>query len=434
VLLDCGATLNFINDLFVRQLDLETSPCPLVHVTLADGQVLSHSNRQVTLSYPVASVPYKDTFLVAPIGSHSLILGMPFLECTNPRIDWASKTIFAPAPSPVPAPRPALAPAPTPRPTPVPVPAPAPRPHPVPAPAPRPAPAPVPTPAKPHTRRPTPPPLSVPTQCCVENKPSDRPTIGLTTRIYPGDQVFLAIYYPESNTLSTPLSTPDDPAPVPVEISPEYSDFADVFSKANANKLPPHRQHLDHSIPLKEGAKLQFGPIYNLSEVELEILKEYIETNLRKGLIRESSSPFGAPVLFVKKFHGRGLYLCVYYQSLNRLIVKNRYPLPLISELLDRIKRSKFFTRIDLRAAYNLIRIAMGDEWKTAFRTYYDQFEYLVMPFSLINASATFQSYINAALHKYLDKFCIAYLDDILIYSDTLEEHHQHVRQVLEKL
>ena len=191
---------------------------------------------------------------------------------------------------------------------------------------------------------------------------------------------------------------------------------------------------MDHSIPLEEGSKPQFGPIYNLSETELQVLKEYIETNLEKGFIRPSSSPFGAPVLFVKKPHGRGLRLVVDYCTLNRLTVKNRCPLPLISEILDRLRKAKRFTKIDLRAAYNLIRIALGQEWKTAFRTRYWHFQYLVMPFGLTNAPATFQSYINAALREYLDEFCTAYLDDILIYSDSPEDHTRHVRLVLQKL
>ena len=261
--------------------------------------------------------------------------------------------------------------------------------------------------------------------------------MSLTTKIYPGDQVFLAIYYPETHSLSTTLSEselPDSEPKPPVTLPPEYSDFADVFSEHNADKLPPNRGHLDHSIPLEEGAKPQFGPIYNLSEVELEVLKEYIETHLAKGFIRPSTSPFGAPVLFVKKPHGRGLRLVVDYRALNRYTIKNRYPLPLISEIFDRLKRAMRYTKIDLRAAYNLLRIALGEEWKTAFRTRYGHFEYLVMPFGLTNAPATFQSYINSALREYLDVFCIAYLDDILIYSNSPEEHTRHVRLVLQKL
>ena len=124
----------------------------------------------------------------------------------------------------------------------------------------------------------------------------------------------------------------------PVELPPEYSDFADVFSEDNADKLSTHRSHLDHSIPLEEGAKSQFGPIYNLSEVKLEVLKEYIEKHLANEFIRPFTSPFGAPVLFVKKPHGRGLRLIVDYRALSRLTIKNHYSLPLISEILDRLK------------------------------------------------------------------------------------------------
>jgi hypothetical protein len=138
--------------------------------------------------------------------------------------------------------------------------------------------------------------------------------------------------------------------------------------------------------------------------------------------------------LFVKKSHGCGLRLCVDYRVLNYSTVKNRYPLPLISELPDRLKHALRYTKIDLRAAYNLLRIALSEEWKTAFRTRYGHFEYLTIPFGLTNAPATFQSYINSALREYLDDFCVAYLDNILIYSKSMEEHVKHVRKVLEKL
>ena len=154
----------------------------------------------------------------------------------------------------------------------------------------------------------------------------------MTTRIYPGDQVFLAFYHTETQQLSSAETTPATAEP---EIPPEYRDLAPLFSKKEADRLPPHRGHLDHSIPLEKGAKPQFGPIYNLSETELKALKEYIEMNLVKGFIRPTSSPLGAPILFVKKPHGRGLRLCVDYRALNRLTIKNRYPLPLIPELLD---------------------------------------------------------------------------------------------------
>jgi hypothetical protein len=262
----------------------------------------------------------------------------------------------------------------------------------------------------------------------------------MTTRIYPSDQVFPAIYHFDSHTLSTTNVTQEEPdsyvsADVCLDDIPsEYRDLAAVFSKANADKLPPHRVHLDHSIPLEPGSKPHSRPTYSLSEVELEVLHEYLNTNLAKRFIRELSSPYGAPVLFVKKAHSHGLRLCVDYRVLNRSTIKNRYLLPLISEVLDRLKNAPRYTQIDLRAAYNLLRIALGEEWKTAFRTRYGHFEYLVMPFGLTNAPATFQSYINSALREYLDDFCVVYLDDILIYSKSMEEHVKHVRKVLKKL
>jgi hypothetical protein len=170
-----------------------------------------------------------------------------------------------------------------------------------------------------------------------------------------------------------------------------------------------------------------------MSRAELEALKKYLEENLNKNFIRHSSSPAGAPVLFVKKADG-SLRLCVDYRGLNEITVKNRYPLPLIQETLTRLSKAKWFTKLDLRGAYNLVRIAEGEEWKTAFRTRYGHFEYNVMPFGLTNAPASFQHFINDTLRDFLDVFCTAYLDDILIYSDSLAEHQIHVRQVLKKL
>ena len=158
---------------------------------------------------------------------------------------------------------------------------------------------------------------------------------------------------------------------------------------------------------MKDGAKPVYGPIYNLSELELKVLKTYLAEKMKAGFIRPSTSPFGSPVLFVKKADG-SLRLCVDYRALNRVTVKNRYPLPLMTEIMDRLKGATEFTRLDIRDAFNRMRIAEGDEAKTAFLTRYRHYEYLVMPFGLCNAPATFQAYINNALRNYLDKFCIA--------------------------
>ena len=200
------------------------------------------------------------------------------------------------------------------------------------------------------------------------------------------------------------------------------------------SKLPKHTEINDHAIELVDGQQPSYGPIYSLGPVELETLKAYIETNLANGFMRPSKSPAGAPILFDRKSDGF-LRLCVDYRGLNNLTIKNRYPLPLIGESLDRLGRAKRFTQLDLTSAYHQMRIREGDEWKTAFRTRYGHFEYQVMLFGLTNAPASFQGYINKILAEKLDIFVIVYLDDILIYTeDDGDGHVAAVRWVLEQL
>ena len=152
-----------------------------------------------------------------------------------------------------------------------------------------------------------------------------------------------------------------------MEIPAIYAEYLDVFAKKGTDHLPPHRD-IDLAIDIKPGAQLPHGRIYNLSENELSTLKAYIETNLDKGFIQRSSSPAAAPILLAKK-KGGGLRLCVDYRALNSIVVKNRYPLPLISEIIERVRDARIFTKLDLRDAYYLIRVREGDEYKTAFRT-----------------------------------------------------------------
>lgn len=209
-------------------------------------------------------------------------------------------------------------------------------------------------------------------------------------------------------------------------------EFADVFEKKDVPSLPEHRPY-DLNIELLPNSKPTWGTIYNMSSDELAALKEYIDENLASGFIRPSKSPYGAPVLVVKKKDG-SLRFCIDYRQLNKQTVKDRYPLPLISELLDRIRQRKLFSKIDLRGAYNLIRIKKGHEWMTAFRTRYGHFEYCVMPFGLANAPSVFQRMMNAIFHDFLDDFMVVYLDDILIFSDNVEQHNQHLRKVLQRL
>lgn len=237
-----------------------------------------------------------------------------------------------------------------------------------------------------------------------------------------------------SQQLSTPNSTSEKTSTDPVThtIPDKYKDFEIVFSKQEADRLPPHRPY-DHTIPLIPSAEVSFGPLYNLSKIELDTLYEYIQENLAKGFIERSESPAGAPVFFVKKKDGT-LRPVVDYRNLNKITIPNRCPLPLISETLDRLHTGTIFTKLDMRGAYNLLRIAKGDEWKTAFRTRYGLFNYKVMSFGLCNAPASFQTFVNDTLREFLDSFVVVYIDDILIFSSTPEEHTHHVRRVLQKL
>lgn len=211
-----------------------------------------------------------------------------------------------------------------------------------------------------------------------------------------------------------------------------YQEFLYVFDKKAANTLPPHRES-DHKIELLPGKSPPAGPLYNMSVDELKVLKKWLEENLAKGFIRSSKSPAASPVLFAKK-PGGGLRLCVDYRGLNAITIKNRYPLPLVQETLSRLAQAKYYTTLDINSAFNRIRIAEGHEWMSAFNTRLGLYESLVMPFGMTNAPATFQAYINKTLHPWLDVFCTAYIDDVLIYSNTLEEHRQHVKTVLQAL
>ena len=216
---------------------------------------------------------------------------------------------------------------------------------------------------------------------------------------------------------------------VPERIRERYADF---FNLDKAEQ-PSNRLTMDHAIELKPNTEPPYMRTYNMSPAELKALDEYINDALAKGRIRESTSSAGAPVLFIPRKSGE-LRLCVDYRGLNAITVKNRYPLPLVDEMLDRLNGSSVFSKIDLRNAYHRIRIKEGDEWKTAFRTHYGHYEYLVMPFGLTNAPATFQFYISKTLRGLIDDFCIVYLDDILVFSKSEEEHYEHLRLVIERL
>ena len=224
----------------------------------------------------------------------------------------------------------------------------------------------------------------------------------------------------------------EDGGDIKLSLLPEYKDYADIFSSEMAKSLPKHSEH-DHRIEFQEGKIPLSGPIYPLSRRELDVLYEYINEMENSGKIRRSSSPAGAPILFVPKPDG-SLRLCIDYRGLYKITIKNKYPLPLINELRDRLGKATVFTKLDLKNGYYLVRMAPGEEWKTAFKSRYVLYEYTVMPFGLCNAPSTFQSMINHFFRDMLDAGVIAYMNDILIYSETIEEQVSLVRQVMERL
>ncbi|KAK3512201.1 hypothetical protein QTP70_000471 [Hemibagrus guttatus] len=212
----------------------------------------------------------------------------------------------------------------------------------------------------------------------------------------------------------------------------QYMDFHMVFSEERAARLP-HHQVWDCAIDLLPNASPPKGRIYPLSLPESKAMEEYIESSLAAGHIRPSTSPAAAGFFFVGKKDG-GLRPCIDYRGLNAVTIRYPYPLPLVPAALEQLRGARVFTKLDLRSAYNLVRIREGDEWKTAFHTTHGHCEYCVMPFGLTNAPAVFQALINEVFRDLLGRSVIAYIDDILVYSASMEEHVIQVREVLARL
>ena len=407
-LIDCGSSDCLVSSDFVSKNNIKTTNIPPIPLTLIDGSTNSYITQSVEL--PVVfpcNTAQTLTFYVTPLDRTSdVVLGLNWLTRYNPLVDWEQRSIAFrdPATSSTCHPSPSF---------------PSSEPPSVlassanlPSRSPRDAP-------HPTTKAP---------RISFVNAEAFSRACKL-----PGSETFRAfVDGPEVRARASATSV--DSVPPPLENVPkEYLEFADVFSESKANTLAPHRPY-DLRINLEEGAPLPaLGPIYSLSTVELQALREFLDEHLRHGFIRPARSPIGAPVLFVKKKDG-SLRLCVDFRGLNRITKKDKYPLPLISDLLDAPRKARIYSKIDLKHAYHLVRIAEGDEWKTAFRTRYGSYEWLVMPFGLSNAPSAFQRFMNDIFSDMLDVSVVVYLDDILVYSDDMSQHKEHVREVLRRL
>ncbi|GKC94613.1 putative reverse transcriptase domain-containing protein [Tanacetum coccineum] len=216
-----------------------------------------------------------------------------------------------------------------------------------------------------------------------------------------------------------------------LEDIPAVREFLEVFPE-DLPSLPPVRQ-VEFQIDLIPGAAPVARAPYRLAHSKMQELSDQLQGLADRGFIRPSTSPWGVPVLFVKKKDG-SFRMCIDYQELNKLTVKNRYLLPRIDDLFDQLQGSSVYSKIDLRLGYHQLRVRDEDIPKTAFRTRYKHYEFQVMPFGLANAHDVFMDLMNRVCKPYLDKFVIVFIDDILIYSHNKEEHTNHLRIILELL
>ncbi len=391
-LVDSGASGNFVSDSFITKHRLETSLLKdTCSVTLADGSQ-KRTNRALTdAPLTLSTHACALTLIALPLAGYDIILGMPWLEEENPIIDWKNKSLTFQSEDR----------------------------------------------SKKH----------VLTSEMSIHLLSDTE---LHRDYRRGQLEEILVVYPEVSDLNgaseaghtvtglnavAPTSSggrADEQLEAEELRKRTLAEYRDVFPEKLPATLPPSRE-VDHRIELVPGSTPPSRPTYRMGPTELDELKKQLEELIESGFIQPSKSPYGAPILFVKKKDG-SMRMCVDYRALNGITVKNSYPLPRVDELFDRLQGSKVFSKIDLRSGYHQIRIHSEDVPKTAFRTRYGHYEFLVLPFGLTNAPATFMHLMHQIFRPLLDSCVLVFLDDILIYSKNITEHEQHVRRVLELL
>lgn len=398
ILLDSGATTQFVSSTFVSKGQLRTSTLPDPDtILLADGSMQTTSTIVKSAAIRIGSYADEIDFVSLPLGpSYDAILGMPWLTKYNPSIDWenniisfiddemVSHQLIAEISS-----------------------------------------------------------LSIDSQDNVKSKLNaisikqmkkqrrkERFESGFF--VYPQESPGISVLQLNSisgNSSVVSNRSEDELNRISAKVIAEYRD---VFPDELPPGLPPSRE-VDFKIETIPGSTPPSLPNRPQSGKELAELKSQLTELTKLGFIQPSKSPYGAPILFVKKKDGT-MRMCIDYRALNNITIKNSYALPRVDELFDRLQGAKYFSKIDLRSGYHQIRIASEDVSKTAFRTRYGHFEFLVLPFGLTNAPATFMHLMHQTFRAHLDDFVIVFLDDILIYSKSLHEHERHVSKVLEIL
>ncbi len=374
-LVDCGASQDFVSRDFVRQHGLQLTGNPAdCEVRLPNGEMVSCGER-CKVSLRLQGYRVQRECLVADLPGHQVILGMPWLVEANPSLDFRRRTVTV----------------------------------------------------RQQGR----------TFQLFSRPDYQQPaSLLLLTAKQLQKQLRRDQVDRVELVLLSPLN-PDGPIELPADTPEPIRQLLQrfgvrVFPQDLPKGVPPDRG-FPHRIELEPGQQPPSRQPYRLSPKELDELRGQLKDLIDHDFIQPSTSPYGAPVIFVQKKDG-SQRMCIDYRALNKITIKNRHPLPRIDELLDRIFGAKWFTKIDLRSGYFQVPMALEDIPKTAFRTRYGHFEFRVMPFGLTNAPATFQAMMNSVLDGLVDKCVVNLLDDILIYSNTLEEHVQHLEAVLQRL
>ena len=451
-LVDSGATGNFVNAAFVQQHRLSTVPLVVSDIVqLADGSQYAAGSYASSVAMSLGSYTDRVDLVSLPLEGYDVILGMAWLHQYNPAIDWRRRSIVlidSLQRSHVLSPSTCALPESIAKPVVKPVAAVS-----VPSEVPRSSTSRLnlvtSKQLKQHIRRGQVEQVVVVrydpgTDTYGANLEASRPAVndvvGSVSSLASSSSCKSSSLSSLQSALASVVSNLKSVSAGAVPLSNEHlaawatirKSYADVFPEELPAGLPPSRE-VDHKIELVPGSVPPSRPTFRLSSTELEELKKQLDELLTSGFIQHSKSPYGAPILFVKKKDGT-MRMCVDYRALNNVTIKNSYPLPRVDELFDRLQGAKYFSKIDLRSGYHQIRIDPQDVPKTAFRTRYGHFEFLVLPFGLTNAPATFMHLMHQSFRDLLDHFVLVFLDDILIYSKTKEEHEKHVRAVLDIL
>lgn len=399
-LLDSGCTSSIIDEEFVRKHKLPTwpldKPIPAIN---ADGtkNAAGSITRVTELRVSIGDHTEKIMFAIVRLDGHDLYLGFSWLNLHNPEIDWTHRTIHFTR---------------------------------------------CPRSCNYHTRTINPEDDEDELEREKDRREQEESREELPEKesdeLKAGDRLFL--FNNESYTRSVKQQDEDIESrtsfakELAASLPKEIRDYWAVFGEPGYNERLPERRPWDHTIELTPGFSPTKAKLYPVPKSQQQELNDFLEENLRNGQIRESKSPMSSPFFFIKKADG-SLRPVQDYRKLNEMTIKNRYPLPLIGELLDKLQDAEFFSKVDIRWGFTNVRIKEGDEWKAAFLTNRGLFEPLVMFFGMCNAPATFQKMMNDIFKELIEKGkIIVYMDDILIFTKTEAEHWEVVREVLSLL